>query len=166
MNQSELALAASVGLSTVVDFEKKRRQLSQDAVQAMRSALERQGIAFSGSGVGFREFSGLREEATIFQDSTHMGYNIDKIGFLSSAQIRAARALLRWSAQDLARASALGVNTIRRAEVADEGISLTVANHLAIRRALEAAGVVFIEENGGGPGVRLRERLKGKSRRK
>ena len=36
---------------------------------------------------------------------------------LTSAQIRAARGLLRWSAQDLAEASALGVNTIRRAEV-------------------------------------------------
>jgi hypothetical protein len=56
---------------------------------------------------------------------------------------------------DLARESSLGVNTIRRAEVADEGTSLTVANELAIRRALEAAGVEFIE-NGGGPGVRLR----------
>jgi hypothetical protein len=92
-----------------------------------------------------------------------MDYTINKIGFLSSAQIRAARALLKWSAQDLARESALGINTIRRAEVADEGISLTVANHLAIRRALEAAGVVFIDENGGGLGVRLRER---QSRRK
>jgi hypothetical protein len=78
-----------------------------------------------------------------------------KSGSLSSAQIRAARALLRWSAVDLARESSLGVNTIRRAEVADEGTSLTVANELAIRRALEAAGVEFIE-NGGGPGVRLR----------
>jgi hypothetical protein len=60
----------------------------------------------------------------------------------------------------------VGVNTIRRSEIAEEGISLTVANALAIRRALEAAGVVFIDENGGGPGVRLRQRLKGKSRRK
>jgi hypothetical protein len=80
-----------------------------------------------------------------------------KTGSLSSAQIRAARALLRWSAQDLARESALGVNTIRRAEVAEEGISLTAANDLAIRRALEAAGVEFIDENGGGPGVRLKK---------
>ncbi|WMT72529.1 transcriptional regulator [Bradyrhizobium sp. Ash2021] len=76
---------------------------------------------------------------------------------LSSAQIRAARALLRWSAADLARASALGANTIRRAEVAEDATSLTVANELAIRRALEAAGVEFIDENGGGAGVRLRK---------
>jgi hypothetical protein len=50
------------------------------------------------------------------------------------------------------------VNTIRRAEVAEEGTSLTAANELTIRRALEAAGVEFIDENGGGPGVRLRKR--------
>ena len=77
---------------------------------------------------------------------------------LSSAQIRAARALLRWSAADLAKASSLGANTIRRAEVAEDGTSLTAANELAVRRALESAGVEFIDENGGGPGVRLEER--------
>jgi len=76
---------------------------------------------------------------------------------IKSAQIRAARALLRWSAVDLARESSVGVNTIRRAEVAEDGISLTAANELAIRRALEAAGVEFIDENGGGPGVLLRK---------
>ena len=81
---------------------------------------------------------------------------------IKSAQIRAARALLRWSAIDLARASSVGVNTIRRAEVAESETSLTAANELAIRRALEVAGVEFIDENGGGPGVRLRERSQGK----
>jgi ribosome-binding protein aMBF1 (putative translation factor) len=86
-----------------------------------------------------------------------------KKGALSSAQIRAARALLRWSAADLAKESALGANTIRRAEVAEEGTSLTVANELALRRTLEAAGVEFIDENGGGPGVRLRKPVRGKS---
>jgi hypothetical protein len=65
---------------------------------------------------------------------------------------------LGWSAVDLARDASLGVNTIRRAEVSDLGTSLTAANELAIRRALEAAGVEFIDENGGGPGVRLRKR--------
>jgi hypothetical protein len=64
---------------------------------------------------------------------------------LSSAQIRAARALLRWTALDLANASKVGVATIRR-----------VANQAALRQALEAAGVEFIDENGGGAGVRLR----------
>jgi hypothetical protein len=68
-----------------------------------------------------------------------------------------ALACLRWSAADLAKESALGANTIRRAEVAEDGTSLTAANELAVRRALEAAGVEFIDENGGGAGVRLRK---------
>ena len=76
---------------------------------------------------------------------------------LTSAQIRAARALLRWSAEELAQESAIGVTTIRRAELADGETSMTAANDLAIRRTLEAAGVEFIDENGGGPGVRLRK---------
>jgi ribosome-binding protein aMBF1 (putative translation factor) len=82
---------------------------------------------------------------------------------LSGAQIRSARALLRWSAQDLAQHSSLGVNTIRRAEATDDATSLTTANDLAIRHALEFAGVEFIDENGGGPGVRLAKRRAKKS---
>src|SRR5438105_4897210 len=81
-----------------------------------------------------------------------------KVKALTSSQIRAARSLLRWTADDLARESALGRNTIRRAELAEGSTSLTVANDLAVRRALEVAGVEFIDENGGGPGVRLRKR--------
>jgi len=76
---------------------------------------------------------------------------------LTSAQIRAARALIRWSAEDLAKESALGIATIRRAELRDNGTKLTAANDLAVRRALEAAGVEFIDGSGSeGPGVRLR----------
>lgn len=81
---------------------------------------------------------------------------------LTSAQIRAARALIRWRAEDLARESAVGVATIRRAELVDEETSMTAANNMAVRRALEAAGIEFIDENGGGPGVRLRKRQRPK----
>jgi len=54
------------------------------------------------------------------------------------------------------RESAVGVATIRRAELAGGETSMTAANDLAVRRALETAGVEFIDENGGGPGMRLR----------
>jgi hypothetical protein len=47
--------------------------------------------------------------------------------------------------------------TIRR-ELAESETSMTAANDLSVRRALEAAGVEFIDEDGGGPGVRLRKR--------
>jgi hypothetical protein len=77
---------------------------------------------------------------------------------LTSAQLRAARGLVRWSAEDLARHSAVGVTTIRRAELTESETSMTAANNQAVRRALESAGVEFIDENGGGPGVRLRKR--------
>ena len=81
-------------------------------------------------------------------------------------KIRAARALLRWSAEDLARASTLGVTTIRRADLTEAQTSMTTANDLAVRRALEAAGVDFIDDNGGGPGVRLRQRPRPKTLKK
>jgi hypothetical protein len=81
---------------------------------------------------------------------------------LTSHQIRAARALLRWRAEDLARVSTVGVATIRRAELAEEETSMTAPNDAAVRKALEAAGVEFIDENGGGPGVRLRRRQRQK----
>jgi transcriptional regulator with XRE-family HTH domain len=84
---------------------------------------------------------------------------------LTSAQLRAARGLIRWSAEDLARETALSVTTIRRAELREAETSMTAANDLAVRRALEAAGVVFIDEDGDGPGVRLRKRPKEKSRK-
>jgi transcriptional regulator with XRE-family HTH domain len=80
---------------------------------------------------------------------------------LVSDQIRAARALLRWSAEDLARESAVSVATIRRAELTDKETLMNAANDLAIRHALEAAGVEFIDENGGGPGARLKKPNKG-----
>jgi hypothetical protein len=50
----------------------------------------------------------------------------------------------------------------RRAELSDSETSMTAANDLAVRRALEMAGVEFIDENGGGPGVRLRKRQRAK----
>jgi len=81
---------------------------------------------------------------------------------LTASQIRAARALLRWSAEDLAQRSAVGVATIRRAEVSEDKTSLTIPNNSAIRTSLEIAGVEFIDENGGGPGVRLRRRQRAK----
>ena len=81
---------------------------------------------------------------------------------LTSGQIRAARALIRWRAADLAKESSVGVATIRRAELAEGPTALTAANDQAIRRTLEAAGIEFIDENGGGPGVRLRKSPKQK----
>ena len=76
---------------------------------------------------------------------------------LTSAQIRAARALIRWSAEDLARQSSVSTTSIRRAELKPSETRLTRVNDQAIRRTLEQAGVEFIDADGAGPGVRLRQ---------
>jgi transcriptional regulator with XRE-family HTH domain len=57
LTQSQLARAAKLGLSTIVDFEKERRKVSGDAIEAMRRALEQAGLEFieeNGGGPGLR----------------------------------------------------------------------------------------------------------------
>jgi transcriptional regulator with XRE-family HTH domain len=75
-------------------------------------------------------------------------------------QCRAARALLGWSQQDLANQARVGIVTVNQLE---NGLSQPRPATLdVIQRALETAGVEFIDENGGGPGVRLRKRRRKK----
>jgi transcriptional regulator with XRE-family HTH domain len=74
----------------------------------------------------------------------------------SPSQIRAARVLIGWSQTDVANAAGLSVPTVKRAE-ADTGIRVSEDATLAIANVLKKAGVDFIAENGGGPGVRLRK---------
>jgi transcriptional regulator with XRE-family HTH domain len=75
---------------------------------------------------------------------------------ITGIHIRAARAILRWSAEELAKRTKLGITTIRRAEAADGPVPLTVANAETIIRTLEAAGIDLI--NGDAPGVRLKKK--------
>jgi DNA-binding transcriptional regulator YiaG len=75
---------------------------------------------------------------------------------ISTDQVRAARALLRWSAQDLADVSGIGVATIRRMEVTEGVPSGQIRSLLAIQSALEAAGVEFVGSPSDSPGVRLK----------
>ena len=77
---------------------------------------------------------------------------------MTGGQIRAARALLRWTADVLAERSKVGIATIKRSEGTDGEVKMTAPNSDAVRRALEAGGIEFIPENGGGAGVRLKER--------
>jgi transcriptional regulator with XRE-family HTH domain len=73
---------------------------------------------------------------------------------VTSAQLRAARGLLNWTVRDMAEKSGVHRNTVTRIET-----DTTAPGHAlsAIRAALEAAGVEFIAENGGGAGVRIRK---------
>ena len=75
---------------------------------------------------------------------------------MTSAQLRMARAALNWTVRDLAEATGLHRNTITNIEVgryAGDPASLAT-----ISKTLIEAGIEFIEENGGGPGVRLQKR--------
>lgn len=65
-----------------------------------------------------------------------------------------ARAALNWSTQELAAKAGVGVNTVNRFEA---GQDARVSSVDKMRAALEAAGVIFVAENGEGPGVRLRK---------
>lgn len=74
---------------------------------------------------------------------------------LTPAQCRAGRALVELSQSQLAEQAKVGLSTVRNFEA---GRSMPVVNNLAaIKAALETAGVIFVEENGEGPGVRLRK---------
>ncbi len=70
--------------------------------------------------------------------------------------MRAARALLRWSAADLSERSSVGTATIQRMEVMHGVPAGNVKTLVAIRQALEDAGIEFIGNPDDGPGVRLR----------
>ena len=75
---------------------------------------------------------------------------------ITSDQIRAARALLRWSGKDLAEKTGLGFSTLMRLEVL-EGVPSAQAKTLeTIQKAFESAGVEFIGSPEAGAGVRWR----------
>lgn len=71
---------------------------------------------------------------------------------MQSVQSRMARAALSWGVRDIAAAAQVSPDTIARLE---RGETLHARTLTAIRAAFEAAGVIFIDPNGGGPGVRL-----------
>jgi DNA-binding XRE family transcriptional regulator len=75
---------------------------------------------------------------------------------VSSAQVRAARGLLRWSQTWLAYEAGLAMQTIVRFETG-RGARVSADAVAKMVAALESAGVIFVEENGEGPGVRLRK---------
>jgi predicted transcriptional regulator len=82
---------------------------------------------------------------------------------VSIRQIKAARALLAWSQADLADAAAVSIPTVKRLEAYDGLLGGRSVTGAKIRTALEDAGVEFIEENGGGTGVRFRKHQRTKT---
>jgi transcriptional regulator with XRE-family HTH domain len=74
-------------------------------------------------------------------------------------QLRAARGLLGWSQTELATRAGLSLPTVKRLE-GGFGPRVSDEARAKLREALEAAGIDFIDENGGGAGVRFRRRKK------
>jgi transcriptional regulator with XRE-family HTH domain len=74
---------------------------------------------------------------------------------MNAIQCKMARVALGWGTRDLARNANVSPDTIARLERGERLKSSTID---AIRGAFEAAGIDFIAENGGGPGVRLAKR--------
>jgi transcriptional regulator with XRE-family HTH domain len=79
---------------------------------------------------------------------------------VSIRQVKAARVLLGWSQDDLAEKSGISKPTIGRLESRDGEFGGYEKTRDAVIGALESAGVIFVEENGEGPGVRLRRAAK------
>lgn len=90
------------------------------------------------------------------------GKSIPKV---SIRQLKAARSLLAWSQEQLAAAAGISIPTIKRLEAQEGPLGGRDDTVRKIEAALEAAGVDFIDENGGGPGVRMRKPQRKKSSR-
>jgi transcriptional regulator with XRE-family HTH domain len=76
---------------------------------------------------------------------------------VSPGQLRAARGLLGWSQTDLATEAELSLPTVKRVE-AELAVRVSDDAKAKLRQALERAGIEFIDENGGGAGVRLKRK--------
>jgi hypothetical protein len=86
---------------------------------------------------------------------THL-VSIENDDSITRSQCRGARAILNMTQPDLAQAAHLGLSTVVDFERTRREVSIEAIG--ALRSALERRGIIFISENGGGPGVRLRDR--------
>lgn len=77
---------------------------------------------------------------------------------VTAEQIRAARALLRMEQRELAEMAGFSLPTLKRIEGGSGPLRASYENAAKLVSALEKAGIEFIPENGGGVGVRFRER--------
>ena len=84
---------------------------------------------------------------------------------VTTRQVKAARALLGWSQADLAQHSGVSEPTVARLESVDGKLGGRKDTAEKIKTAIEIAGIEFIDENGGGRGVRLRKRARTRGHR-
>jgi transcriptional regulator with XRE-family HTH domain len=88
-------------------------------------------------------------------------------GMLTGEQVRAARVLLGWTRAKLAETAALGLATVQRIEAQSGQVHGMLDTVLKLKNALEAAGIIFIEEDEmAGVGVRLAKSKPSKGRKR
>jgi DNA-binding transcriptional regulator YiaG len=98
----------------------------------------------------------LMNEEDLVADTTS---GIKTARMISPAQIRGARAMLGWSAAELAKRAGLSYSTVQKAETSNGVPRIRTENVVAIQQALEEGGVIFLDVGdvrSGGPGVRLK----------
>jgi len=78
----------------------------------------------------------------------------------TSAQLRAARAMLKWSLTDLSEKSGIGTTTLKRFEAADGLPNGHMSTFAKLQEVLMTAGIEFVGTPDDGPGVRLRQKVK------
>ena len=145
---TDLAQAAGVGVSTINRFEADQSKPTATTIDAIQRTLEEAGIIFladrertdGGAGVRLREQQAHEPEPPL----------------ITPDQCREARTLLGWPRDRLAERSGVPFASLGKFERG--ATPLHAEAHAAIRDALEAAGVEFIPENGGGRSMRLRDR--------
>jgi len=74
---------------------------------------------------------------------------------MKPVQLKMARSAVGWGVRELAKKAGVTANTVTRIENGADAKQSTMDR---LQHALEAVGIEFIQENGGGPGVRLRKR--------
>jgi transcriptional regulator with XRE-family HTH domain len=143
----DLAKATGLHRNTITNIETGRREGDSATLAKLHKVLTRAGIEFleeNGGGPGVRVSGRLQKTSSILT--------------VSVRQVKAARALLGWSQEDLAEAAGVSVPTLKRLEAGEGLLGGRAETGRKIRTAIEAAGVEFIHEKDGGPGVRLGKR--------
>jgi len=92
------------------------------------------------------------QELSWRQNRYYVNFYLDHVQ-MNAVQLRMARAAVGWGVRELAKRAGVTANTVTRIELGADAKQSTID---ALRRTLEAAGIEFIPQDGGGPGVRLR----------
>jgi DNA-binding XRE family transcriptional regulator len=137
--QDDLAEASGVNDATVTSFETWLKKPSRATVQVIRWAFEAAGVA-------------------MIDEDGRYGPGLQMLELNLPAQCRAARGLLDWTHIGLAEAAGVSSATVGKFEA--EQVSPVRGTLRKIRRAFEAAGVIFVEENGKVAALRLRKGLR------